>query len=63
MEDLWHDATSREAIANRGWFDYDTVQRVRKMSLSGYADLYMMQWAIITIELWARQFIDRKWAV
>ena len=23
-------------------------------------DLYMLQWAILTIELWARQFIDRN---
>ena len=62
LQELWEDVTSREAIAARGWFDYEAVQNVRKVSQAGKADLYMLQWAIITVELWARQFIDRKWA-
>ena len=61
LEDLWQDVTSRESINSRGWFDYEAVQDVRKVSQSGKADLYMLQWAIITVELWARQFIDRNW--
>lgn len=61
LEGLWQDLTSRESINSRGWFDYDAVQRVRRVSQSGKADLYMLQWSIITVELWARQFIDGKW--
>jgi asparagine synthase (glutamine-hydrolysing) len=61
--ELWEDVTSRESINSRGWFDYEAVQNIRKLSQSGKADLYMLQWAMITVELWARQFIDRKWAV
>lgn len=61
LEELWQDVTSKESIAARGWFDFEAVQNVRRLSQSGKADLYMLQWAIITIELWARQFIDGKW--
>lgn len=61
LEGLWQDLTSRESINSRGWFDYDAVQNVRRVSQAGKADLYMLQWAIMTVELWARQFIDRKW--
>lgn len=61
LEELWEDVTSRESIASRGWFDYEAVQNVRRVSQAGKADLYMLQWAIITIELWARQFIDENW--
>jgi asparagine synthase (glutamine-hydrolysing) len=63
LDELWQDVTSSESIKSRGWFDYEAVQNVRKVSQSGKVDLYMLQWAIITVELWARQFIDRKWAV
>ena len=62
LEDLWQDVTSRESIDARGWFDYDAIQNVRKVSQSGMSDLYLLQWALITLELWARQFIDRKWS-
>ncbi len=62
LGDLWQDVTSRESIAARGWFDYDAIQNVRKVSQSGMADLYLLQWAIITLELWARQFVDRQWS-
>ncbi|RLA42431.1 MAG: hypothetical protein DRQ97_14010 [Gammaproteobacteria bacterium] len=61
LQELWQDVTSRESIAARGWFDYDAVQNVRKVSQAGKADLYMLQWAIITVELWDRQFIDGEW--
>ena len=61
LEELWHEVSSRDVISSRGWFDYEAVQNVRSLSQSGKADLYMLQWAIITLELWARQFIDRNW--
>ncbi len=55
---MWDDLTSREAVARRGWFDYSQLQEARRRSQSGAADLYMLQWAVLTVELWARQFID-----
>ena len=61
LQQLWQDVTSRDSIAARGWFDYEAVQIVRKASQAGKADLYMLQWAIITLELWARQFFDGGW--
>jgi hypothetical protein len=32
---------------------------MRRLGDAGKADLYMLQWAVLTVELWARQFFDR----
>jgi len=58
LADLWHELTSESAVKARGWFDYQALQDARARSQSGQADLYMLQWAVLTMELWARQFID-----
>ena len=55
---MWNDLLSPAAVQRRGWFDFDAIQRIRTASLSGQADYYLLQWAILTIELWAREFID-----
>lgn len=60
LADLWHELTSREAVTRRGWFDYAALQDARARSQAGKDDLYMLQWAVLTIELWARQFIDHN---
>lgn len=60
LADLWHELTSQEAVARRGWFDYAALQDARARSQAGKDDLYMLQWAVLTIELWARQFIDHN---
>jgi asparagine synthase (glutamine-hydrolysing) len=59
LADMWHDLTSESAVKARGWFDYEALQQARNRSQSGQEDLYMLQWAILTTELWARQFIDQ----
>lgn len=58
LELMWHDLTNETAIRNRGWFNYDALVDARKRSQAGRADLYMLQWAVLTTEIWARQFID-----
>lgn len=58
LNEMWHELTSESAVRNRGWFDYKALQETRARSQSGKDDLYMLQWAVLTIELWARQFID-----
>lgn len=60
LNDMWHELTSERAVRERGWFDYKALQNARARSQSGKDDLYMLQWAVLTMELWARQFIDRS---
>jgi asparagine synthase (glutamine-hydrolysing) len=57
---MWNELTSDMALRQRGWFDPDGVKEIRRLSQTGNLDLYMLQWAILTIELWARQFLDRN---
>ncbi len=61
LEELWEDITSRTSIQSRGWFNYDAIKKIRKFSQTGTVDLYMLQWSIITLELWSRQFLDKDW--
>jgi asparagine synthase (glutamine-hydrolysing) len=58
LADTWNELTSEQSIRSCGWFEYDAVRNIRSRSQAGKEDLYMLQWAIVTIELWARQFID-----
>ena len=58
LAEMWNDLTSREALARRGWFDHDKLQEARRRSQQGEADLYMLQWSVLTVELWARRFLD-----
>jgi asparagine synthase (glutamine-hydrolysing) len=51
--------TSESAVKARGWFDYAALQDARARSQAGQDDLYMLQWAVLTMELWARRFIDQ----
>jgi asparagine synthase (glutamine-hydrolysing) len=60
LADLWNDQTSKHSVRARGWFDYEALQGARARSQAGKDDLYMLQWAVLTIELWARQFIDQN---
>ncbi len=58
LAEMWNDLTSRDALASRGWFDHSRLQEARRRSQQGEADLYMLQWSILTVELWARRFLD-----
>jgi asparagine synthase (glutamine-hydrolysing) len=57
---MWNDLNSRRAIEDRGWFRADAVERIRDQSQAGRADYYMLQWALLTLELWAQHFIDEN---
>jgi asparagine synthase (glutamine-hydrolysing) len=59
LSEMWNDILSEEAVRRRGWFNYDSLQLARKKSQAGSDDLYMLQWAALTIELWARRFLDK----
>jgi asparagine synthase (glutamine-hydrolysing) len=60
LADLWNDLTSKQPVRAREWFDYDALQDARARSQAGKDDLYMLQWAVLIIELWARQFLDQN---
>jgi asparagine synthase (glutamine-hydrolysing) len=60
LASLWNDMTDVSVIQRRGWFSADCLRRIREQSQSGRADYYMLQWAILTMELWAREFLDRN---
>lgn len=60
LDEMWRELTSENAVRKRGWFDYEALQDARARSQAGKDDLYMLQWAVLTMELWARQFVDRN---
>jgi asparagine synthase (glutamine-hydrolysing) len=60
LADLWEELTSESAVRARGWFDHRALKAIRERSQSGRADLYMLQWAVLTVELWARRFLDEN---
>ena len=57
-DEIWNDLAGRAAVENRGWFSFDALQDARRRSGEGLDDLFMLQWAAITMELWARTFLD-----
>jgi asparagine synthase (glutamine-hydrolysing) len=57
---VWTDLTSPQGIARRGWFDPAALERCRADSLAGRVDTYMLQWSVLCLELWAREFLDRN---
>ncbi len=57
---MWDELMGESAVRRRGWFDPAAVRDARQLGLDGRADTFMLQWALITVELWARQFIDRN---
>jgi asparagine synthase (glutamine-hydrolysing) len=60
LEPLWNDLTASTTVRNRGWFSVDGLRSIRAQSQAGRADFYMLQWAVLTLELWAREFLDRN---
>ncbi len=63
LVDLWSDISSEAAVRRRGWFDPRALRSARDRSQSGEADLYMLQWSVLTVELWARRFLDENPAI
>ncbi len=60
LADLWEDLTRDSVLESRGWFDPGAVREIRKRSLEGREDLYLLQWGVMTLELWAREFLDGR---
>lgn len=60
LGEMWGDLTSPSVVNRRGWFSAEGLRRIREESQSGKSDLYMLQWAVLTMELWARHFLDGR---
>ncbi len=60
LEPLWNDLTNPDTVRSRGWFSVDGLRSIREQSQTGRTDYYMLQWAVLTLELWAREFLDRN---
>jgi asparagine synthase (glutamine-hydrolysing) len=60
LDSLWNDLTTESVVTRRGWFDHSALREARRRSQAGHVDLYMLQWAVLTLELWARRFIDQN---
>lgn len=59
LAEMWGDVMSEDAVRRRGWFDHRKLEDARRRSQEGKADLYMLQWSALTLELWARRFLDQ----
>ncbi|MGE3313516.1 MAG: asparagine synthase (glutamine-hydrolyzing) [Planctomycetaceae bacterium] len=60
LAELWNEVSCERTVRARGWFDHRVLGDIRKQSQLGRADLYMLQWAVLTTELWARRFLDEN---
>jgi len=58
LKPMVDDLLSPATVASRGHFDPDEVQRLIAANESGQEDNALRIWALLTLELWQRQFID-----
>jgi asparagine synthase (glutamine-hydrolysing) len=58
LADVWADVSNEANVRRRGWFDPRALAHIRELSQRGAQDLYMLQWSILTLELWAREVLD-----
>jgi asparagine synthase (glutamine-hydrolysing) len=54
------DCLSPQSIRNRGLVSAAAVAAMRRDLERGRSDQALQLWAIVTLELWARRFLDRS---
>jgi asparagine synthase (glutamine-hydrolysing) len=59
LKPMVDDVLSPSAVAARGLFDPDEVQRLIRANDAGTEDNALRLWALLTLELWQQEFIDR----
>ncbi len=52
---------SASSIDARGLIDKDEVRRMWAANVSGAADFSMRLYALLSLEIWSRMFVDRRW--
>ncbi len=60
LKPMVDDLLSPATVAARGHFDPDEVQRLIAANESGQEDNALRIWALLTLELWQRKFIDQE---
>jgi asparagine synthase (glutamine-hydrolysing) len=58
LKGMVHDLLSPEAVRARGLFDPTEVERLIRANETGREDNALRVWALLTLELWYRTFID-----
>ncbi|MGZ8697973.1 MAG: asparagine synthase-related protein, partial [Gaiellaceae bacterium] len=61
LKPLVDDVLSDAAIAQRGLVDPGEVRRIMSATAAGTEDFTMRIYALVTLELWCRTFLDRTW--
>lgn len=59
LRDVVEDTLSQASVERRGLFRYQEVQRIYQEFRDGKGP-YMRPWTLVVMELWLRQFVDRK---
>jgi asparagine synthase (glutamine-hydrolysing) len=59
LQPMVHDLLGTEAVRRRGLFVPDEVARLIRANESGREDNALRIWALLTLELWFRTFVDR----
>ncbi len=50
-----------ETLRRRGLVDPGYVARMRAVNAAGRADYALQLYALLSLELWSRTFLDRRW--
>ncbi|MDB4970138.1 MAG: Asparagine synthase, glutamine-hydrolyzing [Myxococcales bacterium] len=58
LKDPMQSVLGDKRFAERGWLDHDTVRSLVAEHLDGRRDHALPLWSLMTLELWARQFLD-----
>jgi asparagine synthase (glutamine-hydrolysing) len=58
LKPMVHDLLSSSAVRERGLFDPGEVQRIIVANEAGREDNALRIWALMTLELWQREFLD-----
>ena len=58
LRDVVSDVFSADSIRRRGLFKVEPMQAIYRGFHEGNS-VYMRVWALVTLELWMRQFIDQ----
>jgi asparagine synthase (glutamine-hydrolysing) len=61
LREMVHDRLSPERIAMRGWFNPKAVQKLIEDNEAMKIDASYPIWAMVSMEIWARLFLDRSY--
>ena len=58
LREMVDDLVSESCVRQRGLFRWKTVERVRNAVDRGSGDFAYLLWALLTLEVWQRTFLD-----